>query len=127
MQLVTVLCILVVAGLASAGEDTYTDRFDNVDVHEILNNKRLLITYLTCILEEKAKCTTEGRELKSNIKEALETYCKKCTKVQFNWTRLVIAHLINHEPAYWDKLVAKYDPDHKYTQKYENELREIKG
>lgn len=62
-----------------------------------------------------------------HIKEALENECAKCTETQKNGTRKVIGHLINNEDAYWKELTAKYDPENKFTAKYEKELREIKA
>lgn len=44
-------------------EDKYTDKYDKIDLDEILGNKRLLQAYVNCILD-KGKCTPEGKELK---------------------------------------------------------------
>ncbi|KAI8420208.1 hypothetical protein MSG28_008753 [Choristoneura fumiferana] len=104
--------------------DKYTDKFDSVDLNEILKNRRLLVPYVKCLLGQ-GKCTPDGKELKSHIKEALENYCAKCTDTQRSATRRVIGHLINKEGAYWEQLVDKYDPQRKYVTKYENELRTI--
>lgn len=43
--------------------DQYTDRYDNINIDEILSNKRLLTSYIKCILD-KGRCTPEGKELK---------------------------------------------------------------
>nr|WIW78335.1 chemosensory protein 2 [Heliconius charithonia] len=122
-----ILCVLaLIAVVYSRPESKYTDRFDNINIQEILNNKRLLAAYVLCVLE-KGKCTNEGRELKSHIKDALETKCSKCTEVQRKGTETVIGHLINHEEDYWNQLVVKYDPERKYVVKYEKELRSVKA
>lgn len=63
--------------------------------------------------------------LPAHIKEALETYCEKCNAIQREKTREVIAYLIHHENASWVKLTEKYDPTHKYTKKYEDELKTV--
>ncbi|XP_050681491.1 allergen Tha p 1-like [Leptidea sinapis] len=122
MKSLIVLFLLGVSAIASSQK--YTDRFDNVNVQEILNNKRLLSAYINCVLE-KGKCTNEGRELKSHIKDALENQCAKCTEAQHKGTRTVLGHLINREPSSWEQLVKKYDPERRYVHKYEKELREI--
>lgn len=44
-------------------EEKYTDRFDSIDIDEILANRRLLVPYLKCALD-KGRCTPEGKELK---------------------------------------------------------------
>ncbi|CAG5049112.1 unnamed protein product [Parnassius apollo] len=102
----------------------YTDRYDNVDLDDIFSNRRLLVSYIKCILDE-GKCTADGNELKSHIKEALENKCEKCTDAQKSGTKRVIGHLINNEKDYWNQLTAKYDPDRKYVVIYESELRKI--
>nr|BAF91714.1 chemosensory protein [Papilio xuthus] len=120
----TFLMVCLLALVAAVSADQYTDRYDNVDLDEILSNRRLLVPYLNCILEE-GKCSPDGKELKSHIKEALENNCGKCTETQKSGSRKVIGHLINNEKEYWGKLTAKYDPERKYVTKYESELRKI--
>lgn len=61
MKYVLVLCVVLAAVLAD--EEKYTDKFDNINLQEILENKRLLISYFNCIMD-KGKCTAEGKELK---------------------------------------------------------------
>ncbi|XP_059060880.1 allergen Tha p 1-like [Achroia grisella] len=129
MKTITTLLVLtlaIVATLAAARHGKYTDKYDNVDLNEILANKRLLVPYIKCILDQ-GKCTADGKELKSHIIEALEDYCSRCTDTQRDGTRRVIAHLINNEPEYWRELSDKYDKDHKYVRKYETELGSVQG
>nr|AWT22252.1 chemosensory protein 2 [Mythimna separata] len=127
MKSYTVVLVLSVAvmALARPEEAKYTDRYDNVNLDEVLSNRRLLVPYVKCILDQ-GKCAPDGKELKEHIKEALENECAKCTETQKSGTRRVIGHLINHEDAYWRELTAKYDPQRKFSAKYEKELREIK-
>nr|AGR39573.1 chemosensory protein 3 [Agrotis ipsilon] len=122
-----VLCIasLAVMAYARPEEAKYTDRYDNVDLDEVLSNRRLLVPYVKCILDQ-GKCAPDGKELKEHIREALENECGKCTETQRKGTRRVIAHLINNEADYWNELTVKYDPQRKFTAKYEKELKEIK-
>nr|QXT24549.1 chemosensory protein 3 [Spodoptera frugiperda] len=127
MKSMLVLCVLSVAALVVARpEDHYTDRYDNVDLDEILSNRRLLVPYVKCILDQ-GKCAPDAKELKEHIREALENECGKCTETQKKGTRRVIEYLINNEEAYWNELTAKYDPERKYTVKYESELKKIKA
>nr|UDM59700.1 putative chemosensory protein 7 [Corcyra cephalonica] len=126
MKTCIVVCLLAIMAIAMARPNShYTDRYDNINLDEILGNRRLLIPYIKCVLGE-GRCTPDGKELKSHIQEALENECNKCTETQRSGSRRVIAHLINHEPQYWNKLSAKYDPSGKYTKKYEKEYRAIK-
>ncbi|XP_063366510.1 ejaculatory bulb-specific protein 3-like isoform X3 [Cydia amplana] len=109
--------LLVVASLALA-EEKYTDKYDNIDLDEILDNKRLLQAYVNCILD-KGKCTPEGKELKDTIKDAMTTACEKCTEQQRKGARKVVKHLKENEPEYWTQMKARYDPGDKYQESYE--------
>ncbi|XP_026320940.1 ejaculatory bulb-specific protein 3-like [Hyposmocoma kahamanoa] len=123
MKSFVVICFLAVVALALAGKSgQYTDRYDNLDLDEILNNPRILIAYVKCALET-GHCSPEGKELKLHIREALETHCAKCTETQRRGSKRVISHLINNEPQYWKQLTNKYDPQGKFTKQYEQELR----
>ncbi|CAG4947244.1 unnamed protein product [Colias eurytheme] len=124
MKSFVVVCLFALAAIASARPEQYTNRYDDVDLDEILSNDRLLVPYVKCILDQ-GKCSPDGKELKSHIKEALEENCGKCTETQKAGTRKVIGHLINKKAEYWDQLKAKYDPEHKYVLKYEQELRTV--
>lgn len=60
---VTILCI----GLSLqevAKPKTYTTKYDNIDLDEIIHNDRLLKNYVDCFLE-KGRCSPDGLELKS--------------------------------------------------------------
>ncbi|CAH2089572.1 unnamed protein product [Euphydryas editha] len=123
----TILCLFALFAITFARPgDIYTDKYDNIDLDEILSNRRLLIPYIKCILDE-GRCSPEGKELKSHIQEALENYCGKCTDAQKKGTRVVISHFINNEPDFWNQLTTKYDPQKKYVAKYEEQLKSIKA
>ncbi|XP_026494664.1 allergen Tha p 1-like [Vanessa tameamea] len=127
MKTVNIACVLfLVTMVNSKPADTYTDKFDTIDINEILENRRLLIPFIKCLLDQ-SKCSAEGKELKSHIQEAMENNCAKCTDAQKKWTRVVISHFIKNEPEYWKELSAKYDPQSKYVKKYDAELKSIKA
>lgn len=67
------LCVLalfaavaIVAHAAPAPDEKYTTKYDNVDLQEILKNKRLLKNYVNCLLD-KGNCSPDGAELKSKL------------------------------------------------------------
>ncbi|XP_047521383.1 allergen Tha p 1-like [Pieris napi] len=124
MRTFIVFALFAVVAVSARPDSTYTDKYDSVDLDQILDNERLLIPYLKCILE-LGKCSPDGKELKAHIREALEENCAKCTDTQKSGTRRVIGHLINKQAAYWDQLKAKYDPEHKFVLKYEADLRTV--
>ncbi|KOB73531.1 Olfactory protein [Operophtera brumata] len=113
-----VLCCLTAAALA----DKYTDKYDNIDLKEILENKRLLLAYVACALD-KGKCSPEGKELRDNLQEAIATGCEKCTETQEKGAYTVIEHLIKNEPEIWREITAKFDPEGKYRKKYEDRAK----
>lgn len=59
-------CVIII-GLALIGvctsEDKYTDRYDDINVDEILSNKRLFTSYIKCLMDQ-GRCTPEGNTLK---------------------------------------------------------------
>lgn len=83
-------------------------------------NLIIIIFLLICQISNPMFFVTE------HFKEALENECAKCTDVQKKGIRRVVKHLINHENDYWNELTAKFDPDRKFTEKYEKELKELK-
>nr|NP_001299445.1 ejaculatory bulb-specific protein 3-like precursor [Papilio xuthus]BAF91719.1 chemosensory protein [Papilio xuthus] len=114
-----ILCCLVVAVVA---KPTYTDKYDNIDLEEFKENKRLLLAYVDCILD-KGKCTAEGKALKDNLLDATETGCEKCTEKQKEGSYEMIEHLIKNEPEIWNELCAKYDPTGKWRKEYEEKAK----
>lgn len=63
-KLIVLLCCFAAVALAV---DKYSGKFDNLDIQEILDNKRLLQSYANCFLD-KGKCTPEGKEMKGKCK-----------------------------------------------------------
>nr|AAC47827.1 olfactory protein [Cactoblastis cactorum] len=114
------LCCL--AAVLARPSDTYTDKYDNINIQEILENKRLLEAYVNCVLD-KGKCTPEGKELKEHLQEAIENGCEKCTEAQEKGAYTVIEHLIKNEIEIWRQLADKFDPERKYRKKYEDRAR----
>lgn len=57
-----ILCAVCAAEVAQP--KTYTTKYDNIDLDEIIHNDRLLKNYVDCLLE-KGRCTPDGLELKS--------------------------------------------------------------
>nr|UDM59703.1 putative chemosensory protein 10 [Corcyra cephalonica] len=121
MKTFILLCLVgVIAMVVARPRETYTDRFDNINLDEILENRRLLVPYLKCMLDQ-GKCSADGKELKLHIREAMSENCGKCTEKQKNGTIRVLKHIINKERDYWNQLKAKYDPEDNYSSRYEKE------
>ncbi|KAL6265157.1 hypothetical protein P5V15_005243 [Pogonomyrmex californicus] len=120
-----VFCLVVVTTVLCAPQEQYTNRFDNINVDEILHNDRLLKRYVDCLLDKpNVRCPPEAVELKKYIHEALETECAKCSDHQKQVVRKVIKFLVINKRDMWNDLKAKYDPDGEFTKKYENMAKE---
>jgi hypothetical protein len=62
-----VLVLTAIQHAVSASDSNkYTTRYDNLDVDAILKSERLLRNYFNCLMD-KAPCTREGLELKSEL------------------------------------------------------------
>ncbi|CAG9795815.1 unnamed protein product [Diatraea saccharalis] len=114
------LCLVVAA--VARPSDKYTDKYDNLNLDEILENKRLLLAYVNCILD-KGKCSPEGKELKEHLQEAIETGCAKCTEAQEKGAYRAIEFLIKNELDIWHQLTDKFDHEGKWRKKYEDRAR----
>ncbi|XP_067003796.2 ejaculatory bulb-specific protein 3-like [Anabrus simplex] len=124
MNRVLALCVLLATVAVVLAEDTYTTKWDNINVDEILSNERLRKVYLDCLLAADDKsCAEEGKALRSALPDALATECKKCTDKQKEKAEKVIKWIIENNADAWKKLKAKWDPTGEYTKKYEEEAR----
>ncbi|OXJ53890.1 hypothetical protein CDL44_28925 [Escherichia coli] len=119
MKCLTIAALLFVAGLSIA--EKYTDKYDNIDVDEILENRKLLVPYIKCVLDE-GRCTPDGKELKAHIKDGMQTACAKCTDKQKVSARKIVKHIKQHEADYWEQMKAKYDPKDEFKEIYEGFL-----
>lgn len=121
------LCLMLVASLVycTLAEEKYTTKFDNFDVEKVLNNNRILTSYIKCLLDE-GNCTNEGRELRKVLPDALKTDCNKCTTIQKDRSEKVIRFLMKNRTTDFERLTAKYDPTGEYKKKLEKYDQESK-
>nr|QHN69075.1 chemosensory protein 3 [Sirex noctilio]QHN69082.1 chemosensory protein 3 [Sirex nitobei] len=119
----TILCLVVLTDLKGAQgylwpkQDTYTTRWDKVNVDDILDSKRLLQYYFNCLMS-RGPCPPDGQELRRVLPEALNTACAKCTKSQIEGSVKVIRYLREFEPKKFENLADKYDPQGIYRRRY---------
>ncbi|TDG46423.1 hypothetical protein AWZ03_007197 [Drosophila navojoa] len=121
-SLVILLLGLFAALALARPEKKYTNKFDNVNVDEVLTNNRILTAYIKCLMD-KGPCTAEGRELKKLLPDALESECSKCTDVQRRNSNKVINYLRINKAKEWDELLDKYDSKGIYRAKYEKHVK----
>ncbi|XP_047031336.1 uncharacterized protein LOC124638421 isoform X2 [Helicoverpa zea] len=82
MNSLIVFCVLSLAALTIAHPDgaTYTDKYDNVDLDEILGNRRLMVPYIKCMLDQ-GKCAPDAKELKEwNSEISLQNTSRKLSR-----------------------------------------------
>ncbi|KAF4524966.1 hypothetical protein B566_EDAN014483 [Ephemera danica] len=104
-------------------DNGYTNRFDNIDLDQILKSKRLVNNYYKCLMDQ-GPCTPDAAELKRVLPDALESDCSKCTEKQREGSDRVIEHIIRNEPEKWKQLQAKFDPENKYESKLKTFVKE---
>ncbi|XP_065352328.1 ejaculatory bulb-specific protein 3-like [Cloeon dipterum] len=109
--------VLFAALVAVAFAQTYTDKFDNIDLDQILKSDRLILNYYKCLMGT-GSCTADGRELKKNLPDALANDCEKCTAKQKLGTEKVLEHLIEKKADLFADLEKKYDPKGDYRKRY---------
>nr|AVM86433.1 chemosensory protein [Corythucha ciliata] len=116
------LSVALVLAMCVVSAWSYTTKYDNIDIDEILKNQRLYSKYLTCLLHTDAtKCTPDGKELRAALPDALSTNCKTCSPKQKAGTEKVIRYMIQHKASDFDKLEKIYDPAGVYRKRYQAE------
>lgn len=63
MNNVVLLWIFATVFIVVFADDKYTTKYDNINLDQILSNKRLLSGYTNCLLD-KGPCSPDGTELK---------------------------------------------------------------
>nr|AKW47180.1 chemosensory protein 4 [Chrysopa pallens]ANJ05012.1 chemosensory protein 5 [Chrysopa pallens] len=115
----TFMLLYLIFAMTTADEpkEKYTTKYDNINLDDVLSNKRLLKSYIKCLLSE-GPCTTDGAELKQSIPDAIETNCTKCSQTQREGSQKVMYFLIDNEKEAWAQLEKKYDPTGSYKKRY---------
>jgi len=64
-----VVALVAAVGLAAPADklDKYTNKYDGVDIDQILASDRLVNNYFNCLME-RGPCTPEGTELRGEMK-----------------------------------------------------------
>ncbi|KAF4527323.1 hypothetical protein B566_EDAN001099 [Ephemera danica] len=107
-SLAAIVCLVIVT-LTVAQKETYTTKWDNIDLDKILTDEKKLDSYFNCIMDQ-GPCEEDGAELKRVLPEALSTGCAKCTDAQRDGLVKVIAFLFKNNPDQLKKLAVKFDP-----------------
>ncbi|CAG5055582.1 unnamed protein product [Parnassius apollo] len=113
MKIAILLSVFVAVVVARPEEDLYS-KYEYFDVKEVITNQRLLKAYSHCFLG-KEKCTSEGKDFKKLIPEAVRTECVKCSEKQKSLLAQVIKAVVEQLPVEWEELSKEYNPNGVYT------------
>lgn len=61
--------LYAVAGDGEETTSTYTTKYDNINLNDLMKNDRMRKNYVSCLLNE-GPCTPDGSELKSALHRA---------------------------------------------------------
>ncbi|KAB0796039.1 hypothetical protein PPYR_10100 [Photinus pyralis] len=125
MKLIVLVCLVIVVVYAK-DEPPYTTKYDDIDVDEILANKRLTLYYADCLLG-KGKCNDQGQTLKDIVPDALNNECKRCSEKQKEATEKVLRYLAKHYRDIWNSLIAHFDKDGKHRDQYKKYIDEMEA
>ncbi|XP_014238619.1 ejaculatory bulb-specific protein 3-like [Trichogramma pretiosum] len=103
--LALVLCTLVAGCLAD--EEKYSDKYDYIDVDNILSNERIRNQYFNCFLDYAPCLTADAKFFRDHFPEALVTKCKKCTEKQKEAFEKLVLYYTEKEPEKWRLALTK--------------------
>ena len=106
MRYYVVLLTLALATWACA-EERYSDKYDYVDVHEILTNDKMREQYYNCFIGSSPCATPDAKFFKTHLPEAIATKCKKCTEKQVKMFDAMAEWYTENQPEKWDAVVKK--------------------
>lgn len=66
MKAAAFIALFLIGKAVCEDKPTYTTKYDNIDLDEILSSERLLTGYVNCLLDQ-GPCTPDGKELKRKI------------------------------------------------------------
>ncbi|XP_051154454.1 uncharacterized protein LOC127277396 [Leptopilina boulardi] len=112
----------VIVSILSEKIELYTDKYDHINVDEILANDRIRNQYYRCFLGTAPCFTPDAKFLKEKFPEALVTKCRKCTEAQKIGFEKLVLYYTEKEPEAWNivlrKAVDDYRSSKKTTKKY---------
>ncbi|KAJ8670411.1 hypothetical protein QAD02_001670 [Eretmocerus hayati] len=121
MATTTTMCLLVIIAVgplncdaaALSEEKVYSDKYDNINVDDILKNERKRENYYNCFIGKAPCITPDARFFKERFPEAMVTKCVKCTQKQSQNFEKIIDYYIKNEPAKWEAVLVKAISDYR--------------
>nr|AJP61959.1 chemosensory protein [Phenacoccus solenopsis] len=100
------LALCALAALA-ATEEIYSDKYDYINIEEILANPGIRARYYNCFLETGPCQTPDAKFFKEKFPEALVTKCRKCTEKQKVSFQKIVEYYTEKEPEKWKMVLTK--------------------
>nr|APB88044.1 putative chemosensory protein 8 [Lygus hesperus]APB88071.1 putative chemosensory protein 8 [Lygus lineolaris] len=109
--MIWILLIAAFAGCSLAEEETidYYKVFEEIDPDLILDNDRILQTYLKCFYGE-GPCNTHAQLAKESIPDVLATVCGRCSDKQKGIFKYSLNKFVPAHPKDWERILSIYDP-----------------
>ncbi|EGI64540.1 Putative odorant-binding protein A10 [Acromyrmex echinatior] len=107
------MTIISIALLCVSAEELYSDRYDQIDAEDILQNDKLRDQYYNCFMETAPCVTADAKFFKGVMSEIIQTNCKKCTEKQKEMFTETKNWFTQNKPEQWEALVAKSAEDMK--------------
>ncbi|KAG8041731.1 hypothetical protein G9C98_007035 [Cotesia typhae] len=100
---------VIVIGIVFAAvscEELYSDKYDVLNVEEVLAHDELRDTYYNCFMD-RGPCAEDADYWKGNFPEAVVTNCRKCTEWQKVAFDKIADWYSSHQPDNWNSLIDK--------------------
>ncbi|KAL6421723.1 hypothetical protein ACFW04_010941 [Cataglyphis niger] len=119
------ICTVAIIGIALmcilAEEDKYDDKYDGIDMLEILLNNELRYQYYNCFMEIGPCVTEDMKYFSTIIREAVQTQCRKCTEKQKLMLEVGMNWYTKYQPEEWNRFIEKIAEDIKKTAEKNND------
>ncbi|KAG5315282.1 PEB3 protein, partial [Pseudoatta argentina] len=102
-----VMIIAVALTCVFAEKELYSDRYDDININEILANEKLRTQYYYCFLGTAPCKTADAKFFAGIIDEAVQTQCRKCTEKQKNLLEILIDWYSKNKPEDWEAIIKK--------------------
>ncbi|XP_014482498.1 PREDICTED: putative odorant-binding protein A10 [Dinoponera quadriceps] len=107
IRLISIATIIGIALMGIFAEvELYSDKYDDIDIINILNNDKLRDQHRKCYMGKGPCPTADMKFYKEIIGEALVTKCKRCTEKQKQNLDKLTEWYTTNRPEEWEEFVA---------------------
>ncbi|XP_012217907.1 ejaculatory bulb-specific protein 3 [Linepithema humile] len=102
-----VILISIALVYVLAEEELYSDKYDDVNIANILQNNKLREQYYKCFMDTGPCITGDAKFFKQFFSEAFQTKCKRCTEKQKHHLDTLVDWYTTNNPVQWEAIVKK--------------------